>query len=96
MLFYLLSFLAPTTPIDYAAHYGTAHQEAITWVEDHQQQLQIQASHYQLPIQELTAIIFPELLRYSEWQNLLETEALALAYVEEGLLGLIFPLVPFK
>lgn len=84
MLFYLLTFLAPTTPIDYAVHYGTAHQEAIIWVEEHRQQLQIQASHYQLPIQELTAIIFPELLRYSEWQNLLETEALAVAYVEGG------------
>lgn len=84
MLVYLLSFLLPATVVNYAAHYGDSYQKAQDWVQDHQSILQVQASWHGLEATELAAIIFPELIRYNEWQNLLETEALALAYVEGG------------
>lgn len=84
MLVYLLSFLLPTTAVNYAAHYGDSYQKAQDWVQEHQSMLQVQAAYHGLEAKELSAIIFPELIRYNEWQNLLETEALALAYVEGG------------
>ncbi|MGH1335000.1 MAG: hypothetical protein ACRBFS_02655 [Aureispira sp.] len=84
MLFYLLSFLLPSTSVDYAVHYGAAYKEATHWVEIQETHLQTQAAFYGIDGQELTAIIFPELLRYSQWRDLLETEALEVAYVEGG------------
>lgn len=84
MLVYILSFLLPPTAINYTVHYGNSYQKAQDWVQEHQSILQVQAAFHGLEAAELAAIIFPELIRYSEWQNLLETEALALAYVEGG------------
>lgn len=84
MLALLLTFLLPTASVDYVAHYGTAYQEALQWVEEREQKVSLQAASYGLEAAPLMAVVFPELLRYVEWQDLLETEALGLAYVEGG------------
>lgn len=84
MFFYLLTFLLPNTSVDYVTHYGVDYQEAVEWVEKQYPKLQVQAAIHGLEAQELVAVIFPELLRYSAWKDLLETEALGMAYVEGG------------
>jgi hypothetical protein len=84
MLSILFAFLLPTVAVDYTAHYGSAYQEALDWVQAHEKQLNAQAHYYNIPLNKLTAIVFPELLRYVEWQDLLETEALGVAYVKGG------------
>lgn len=96
MLVCFIAFLLPTTTVNYAAHYGHSYQKAQKWVQEHRSILQVQADSHGLETTELTAIIFPELIRYSEWQNLLETEALALAYVEKGVTWADFSIGAFQ
>ncbi len=96
MLLNLLAFLLPATPIDYAAHYGQAYQEALVWIAERQTLVEKRALAYDLEADVLLAVVFPELLRYAEWRDLLETEALGLTYVEGGTAWPISLLAPFK
>lgn len=95
MLFYLLSFLLPTTTTNSVLE-GLEQQSALEWVEEQQASIQSQAAVYGLSSQELLPIIFPELLRYAEWKDLLETEALGMAYVEGGSQWADFSIGPFQ
>lgn len=98
MLFYLLSFLLPTpaTANSVLENMDMEYQTALQWIEEQQQAVSCKAAVYGLSSQELLPLVFPELLRYSQWKDLLETEALCLAYVEGGKEWADFSIGPFQ
>lgn len=84
MLLYLMIFLSSFNTVDFATIFGEDYQKALTFCTTHQVEIETKANSYGLPADELTAIIFPELIRYSTFQNFFETKALEYIYVEQG------------
>jgi hypothetical protein len=77
----LLSFFST---IDFATIFGEDYQKAMTFCTTHKAEIEKKASQYELPSDQLTAIVFPELIRYSTFQNFFETKALEYVYVQQG------------
>jgi hypothetical protein len=77
-------FLSSINTIDFATIFGEDYQSAITFCSTHKAEMEVKANQYGLPANELTAIVFPELIRYSTFFNFLETKALEYVYVQEG------------
>lgn len=77
-------FLSYFSTIDFATIFGEDYQNAITFCKIHDAEIKTKADAYQLPADQLTAIVFPELIRYSTFQNFFETKALEYVYVQQG------------
>lgn len=77
-------FLSSFTTIDFATIFGEDYQQAANFCKTHKAEIKEKANQYELPADQLTAIIFPELIRYSTFQNFFETKALEYVYVQQG------------
>lgn len=82
--------------IDFLTIFGEDYQNAEIFCKKHQVEIQIKADHYKLPAKELKAIVFPELIRYSSFQNFFETKALEYIYTEHGSAAADFSIGPFQ
>lgn len=70
--------------LDYAQIFGADYQKALSFCVDNKTLIDKKATLYQLPADELMAIVFPELIRRSAFQDFFETKALSVAYVNQG------------
>ena len=77
-------FLSSFSTIDFATIFGEDYQKAMTFCTTHKAEIEKKANQYGLPADQLTAIVFPELIRYSTFQNFFETKALEYVYVQQG------------
>jgi hypothetical protein len=68
----------------YEQSFGDAYQHAIDFCKKERKQFLQTASKYQLDSKLMAAVVFPELMRYDAFKNFFETQALELAYVEQG------------
>lgn len=86
MSYFLTLFLVFTSicTTDYSKIFGTDYQKALDYCKANKEAIANKAILYPLPAQELEAIIFPELIRFSVFQNFFETKALELAYINGG------------
>ena len=84
MLLYLIAFCSFFGNIDYAQVFGEDYQKAVDYCIQNKEQIKEKAVQYNLPAAELTAIVFPELVRHSSFQDFFETAALELVYVSKG------------
>jgi len=73
MLIYLILFLSCINPLDFASIFGEDYQKAVIFCTKNKVKINEKANEYGLPANQLTAIIFPELIRYSTFQNFFET-----------------------
>jgi hypothetical protein len=84
---YFLTFLLVCTSIcttDYSKIFGADYQKALSYCKENKKAIADKAAQYNLPAAELEAVIFPELIRFSVFQNFFETKALELAYIAGG------------
>ena len=70
---------------DFRVIYGASYQEALDFCTNNKDLIEQKAKAYGCDAAVLTSIAFPELIRYNRFQNLFETAALELGYVEAGL-----------
>lgn len=77
-------FFSSINTIDFAIIFGEDYQNAMVFCDTHKAEMEEKANGYGLPADELTAIVFPELIRYSTFQNFFETKALEYIYVQQG------------
>jgi hypothetical protein len=77
-------FLSYINTVDFATVFGEDYQKAMTFCATHKTEIEGKADQYGIPADELTAIVFPELIRYSTFQNFFETKALEYVYVQQG------------
>lgn len=80
----LLPILAFHPTLDFQTHYGDDYQAAIAFCKENKALILEKATAHQCDAASLTAIAFPELIRYNAFQNLFETAALELGYVNGG------------
>ncbi|MCH2046044.1 MAG: hypothetical protein MK212_18155 [Saprospiraceae bacterium] len=69
---------------NYAFIFGVEYTEAVNFCKTFKDIIKASAKKYDIPPAELSAIIFPELIRYSQVSNLIETTALEYSYVNYG------------
>ncbi len=83
-LFLLGTLLICLPPVDFAQFYGSDYRDALSYVEAHKDDYLDVAAQVELDPRELSAILFPELIRYSLFRDFFETKALELFYIEKG------------
>lgn len=71
-------------PVDYAQFYGSDYRDAVSYVRENKTEFLDVAAQVECDPQELAAILFPELIRYSLLRDFFETKALELLYIERG------------
>lgn len=81
---------------DYKLHYGDAYSAAINFCSSNKALFQAKASEHHIDAAALSAIVFPELIRFNAFQNLFETAALELGYVNAGAKVADFSIGPFQ
>ncbi|WCL81808.1 hypothetical protein PPO43_01690 [Saprospira sp. CCB-QB6] len=91
---YLLFLCLLWSASPYAKKYGTNYQKALNFLEKHQTLLDQTAASLNIETAELNAVVFPELLRYNQLQDILETKALEQAYLRG--LAVDFSIGPFQ
>jgi hypothetical protein len=64
--------------------FGSQYEDAIKQCEDNKTLIASTLSNCCLPVDMAISIAFPEMLRYSLWQNIIETKALEILYVTKG------------
>jgi hypothetical protein len=74
----------PGFEIDYEKVFGENYTWAVNWLQSNNEPLEKYAREYALPVKELKAIIFPELIRYNKVFDAIEIESLKYLYVSEG------------
>lgn len=78
------SFAQTEKDENYAFIFGVEYTEAVDFCKTFKDIIKASAKKYDIPAAELSAIIFPELIRYSQVSNLIETTALEYSYVNNG------------
>lgn len=71
-------------PADYAKIFGSDYQDALDYVRKHKVELLSICRETEADSAELSAILFPELIRYSMLRDFFETQSLELLYVNFG------------
>lgn len=79
----LLSY-KPPLETDYREVFGSDYTWAVEWLNNKGSVIDEYASAFNIPANELKAIVFPELIRYNGFINILEVESLKFLYVTEG------------
>jgi hypothetical protein len=79
-----LSFSKPPAVVDYRKVFGNDYTWAVNWLKQNDQLIARYAVKYNVPVKELKAIVFPELVRYNRVFDALEIESLKFLYVSEG------------
>ncbi len=80
----LLALLTFSLPPQYASVFGEDYRQACLLYNKNQVQCKQLALSFEQDNNLLTAIVFPEWIRYSSFMNFIETEALEVAYVNYG------------
>ena len=89
-LILIVSFLMCTTvlfsfaPIDYQKLFPEEYQSAINLLDKNKEIVKKKAAYYHHSVKFSSAIIFPELLRYSIFSDFFETKTLELLYIQSG------------
>ena len=91
---YLFFLCLLWSPSPYAKKYGQNYQKAIAFLQQHQSLLEQTAKELAIEPAALKAVVFPELLRYNQLKDMLETEALEQAYLRG--LAVDFSIGPFQ
>lgn len=68
----------------YKQHFAEEYQEALTFLKKNKALIQQELSRNGGKLQELLPIVFPEIVRFSDIQNLIEAGSLELLYVNYG------------
>jgi hypothetical protein len=84
LIFVASCFFSFYPTINYKAHYGEDYENAIQFLKDNKNAFKKASQTYGLEEKALKAVVFPELMRFNLLQNLIETEALELLYIENG------------
>lgn len=84
LLFLLCIFTVSAPPPQYASVFGKDYTRAVSFYQSHMQECKSLADFYQQDNALMTAVVFPEWIRYSYFKDFFETEALELAYIEYG------------
>jgi hypothetical protein len=86
ILLFLTAFcffsFSPAT--NFRTHYGEDYENALLFLQTNKRVFKTASENYGIEEKMLKAIVFPELLRYNMLQNLLETKALEMIYVNGG------------
>ena len=69
---------------DYPKIFGNNFNDALEVCKEHHNNFLKIADEHELPVKELKAIVFPELIRYNLLKDLMETQALIWLYVDGG------------
>ena len=69
---------------DYKTIFGKDYAAARFWFVKNDSFIQVCCAKYQVPPQELSAIVFPEVMRYNSFSDALETTALSFLYTSQG------------
>lgn len=72
------------TPQDYEKAYPEEYQDALNYLKENRPQIQNTLRGFQTDPNVLIAVVFPEIVRFSGVQNLVETASLELLYVRYG------------
>jgi hypothetical protein len=91
--FFFFSF-SPST--NYRVHYGDDYENALKFIQENKKEFTKASKLFGIEEKSLIAVVFPELMRYNLLQNLLETEALELMYVESGVKEVDFSIGNFQ
>ena len=83
-MLYCLLFALTFGNVDYAKIFGEDYQQAVEWLAQHHTKFEEKAAEYGLAAHDLKSIVFPELIRYSQFSDFFETKALELAYIQGG------------
>lgn len=76
-----LILVAQTTPPQW---FESQYTDALQYCKENKAEMQNALNTCGIPVGEAVAIVFPEMLRYTLWRDLLETKALELLYVNGG------------
>ncbi|MCU0446400.1 MAG: hypothetical protein MUE85_15950 [Microscillaceae bacterium] len=76
--------LSAQNALEYEKNYQNAYQNALAFLRSNQQLLKAQLSDNQVDIHTILPAVFPEMVRYSEVQNMLEAASLEILYVNYG------------
>lgn len=71
-------------PVDFAQFYGSDYRDALSYVRENKAEFLDVAAQVECDPEELSAILFPELIRYSLLRDFFETKALELLYIQNG------------
>lgn len=80
----LLVSFTPPGETDFRKVFGEKYTWAESWLDQNDAVIKEYASAFDIPEEELKAIVFPELIRYNSFFNAIEIESLKFLYVKEG------------
>lgn len=84
----IMSFLAlfskAQAPLEYEKAYKESYQNALLFLKTNQKIFKTQLFDNQVDIHTIVPAVFPEMVRFSEIQNMMETASLELLYVNYG------------
>ncbi|MBX7240806.1 MAG: hypothetical protein K1X92_03585 [Bacteroidia bacterium] len=83
-LLVFLCLFTMTPPPQYASIFGEEYSQALDFYQTHKTECKSWADVYQTDNALMTAVVFPEWIRYSSFRDFFETEALELAYSQYG------------
>ena len=83
-IFLLLTSFQVADSFDYKKEFGNDYKLAITFLQQHRDVIERQANQFNIPPKELSAIVFPELIRYNKVYDAIEIESLKYLYISEG------------
>jgi len=81
--FAFVSFTKPVTN-DYKKDFGNDYTHAVQWLKLNSCSFEQAATRFDIPAQDLKAIVFPELIRYNTVYDAIEINSLKYLYVSEG------------
>lgn len=96
LLAFGLSFIPATNGPDPQKHFGESYTAAVRMYRTLQPQIRTEALKNNLSPELMAAVIFPELIRYDRFRDLLETTALENIYVRFGKDKADFSIGPFQ
>jgi hypothetical protein len=80
----LLLFFAGKTSDDYASIFGDDYSWAVKWLKTHNADFETTAAKGPVAVNELKAIVLPELIRYNGVYDAMEIQSLKFLYISRG------------
>ena len=96
LLIIACSFISWSPTTNYRAHYAEDYEQALKFIQENKSAFSKASKKYGIEEKALKAVVFPELMRFNLLQNLLETEALELLYVQSGSKAVDFSISNFQ
>ncbi len=80
----------------YRRVFGEDYEKALAFTATHEKDFELAAQRFQVDSRFLKTIVFPELIRYSQFRDFFETTALEWLYVQGGSQSADFSIGPFQ